>query len=191
MKKVFMVHGFMGEPNGGWRPWLMGELYKDSIYACALSMPSPNNPIKNEWVKTIQDVVDLENDEVFLVGHSLGTPAILRYLESVPEGHSIAGAVLVSGATSKLEVDNPESKIRRIDNFFETPFDFDHIKKVCKKFAVIHGDNDEKVPFSHAEKLSNALDCELISVKNGGHLNSQAGWDKLPQVLEVLQKMIK
>ena len=46
MKKVFIVHGFEGEPNGGWRPWLMGELAKKDIYACALPMPIPSSPNK-------------------------------------------------------------------------------------------------------------------------------------------------
>ena len=49
MKKVFMIHGYEGKPNGGWQPWLMGELAKENIWACALSMPSPNKPEKNEY----------------------------------------------------------------------------------------------------------------------------------------------
>jgi hypothetical protein len=34
MKKVFIIHGFQGKPNGGWRPWLEGELALLDIYAC-------------------------------------------------------------------------------------------------------------------------------------------------------------
>jgi len=45
MKKVFIIHGFEGSPNGGWRPWLMAELEQHDVYACALSMPNPDNPL--------------------------------------------------------------------------------------------------------------------------------------------------
>jgi len=45
MKKVFIIHGFEGEPNGGWRPWLMRELAKFDVYASALPMPTPEKPI--------------------------------------------------------------------------------------------------------------------------------------------------
>ena len=73
MKKVFIIHGFEGSPNGGWRPWLMGELEKHDIYACALSMPNPENPVCPEWIAEISRHVDQNNnDEVYLIGHSLG-----------------------------------------------------------------------------------------------------------------------
>src|SRR3989344_7039050 len=98
MKMVFIVHGFGGWPSGGWRPWLMTELDKLEIYACALSMPNSQNPVCSEWIKEIERHVEINKDqEIYLVGHSLGVTAILRYLEAKQTGHPIAGAVLVSG----------------------------------------------------------------------------------------------
>ncbi len=179
-----MVHGFMGSPNGGWRPWLMGELEKDEVYACALPMPNPNYPKKEEWVKTIADVVADPEDEIFLVGHSLGVPAILHYLQSLENDRKINGVVLVSGPVKPLKV----VKYPVIDTFLDS-FDFTHIKKVCKNFCIIHGDNDDKVPFNHAEELSKNLNCKLITIPNGGHLNGSAGWTELPEVLEALKEM--
>lgn len=180
-----MIHGFKGEPNGGWRPWLMGELAKNNIYACALPMPTPDKPIKEEWVKTIKDAVGNKTDEIFLIGHSLGVPAILRYLETLPIGSKIGGAVLVSGVIFEKERYEP------INNFLNSPFNFDHIKSVCNKFIIIHGDNDENVLFSEATDLSKFLSCDLIPIPNGKHLNGTAGCYKLPEALESLLKMMK
>jgi len=187
MEKVFIIHGFKGEPNGGWKPWLMGELDRRKIYACALPMPNPDEPEKDAWVKTITDAVGDPNEEIFLIGHSLGVPAILRYLETLSSGVKIGGAVLVSGPVFKKE--NGGNKY--ISVFLEELFNFEHIKKVCKNFAVIHGDNDEAVPFSDAEYLSKNLSCNLIAIPNGGHLGGHEGFHKLPQVLESLEKMMK
>jgi len=189
MKKVFIIHGFYGSPNGGWRPWLMSELAKKDIYACALPMPDPDKPKKEEWVKTIAGAVGVPNEEIFLVGHSLGVPAILRYLETLDKNQKIGGAVLVSGPVSILNGENKESKLRKVDNFLDTPFNFDYIKQKSKSFVVIHGDNDEKVPFEHALIISKNLSGILISVPNGGHLNGSVGWHELPQLLESLEKM--
>lgn len=184
MKKVFIIHGFEGSPNGGWRPWLMGELEKQEIYACALSMPTPENPICTEWVDEISRHIERNTgDEIYLVGHSLGTPAILRYLEST-QVKQISGAVLVSGPSEK-------NNNRKIDSFLDKNFDFGKIKSNCKKFAIIHGDNDPNVPLDNAKFLSQELNGELVIVENGGHLNGSAGWVKLPQCLEVLNKMMK
>lgn len=184
MKKVFIIHGFQGSPNGGWRPWLMSELEKQDVYACALSMPKPNEPVCSEWVEEISRHVEInKNDDIYLVGHSLGVPAILRYLEK-SEIFSIKGVVLVSGPLEK-------NNNRKIDTFLETSFDFETIKSKCESFAIIHGDNDPNVPLNNAETLSKGLNGELIIVKNGGHLNGSAGWIMLPQCLEELNKMIK
>ena len=180
-----MIHGFQEKPNGGWRPWLMGELAKSDIYACAIPMPSPDMPVKTDWVTAIKEAVKNPTEEVFLVGHSLGVPAILRYLESLDTDYKIGGVVLVSGPLLKIEKEGYE----QVDTFLDTTFDFDHIKNVCKYFIIIHGDNDPNVPFSDAEELSKKLGGFLISIPNGGHLNGSASCFVLPSALESLLKM--
>lgn len=184
MKKVFIVHGFEGSPNGGWGPWLMGELEKKDIYACALSMPSPEAPIPTEWVGEVaRHVEGNKNDEIYLVGHSLGVPTILLYIQSHPEASNIKGAVLVSGPIEP----NDNAKLT---HFFDEEFDFEVIKTKVQKFAVIHGDDDKDVPLSNAEDLSRALGAKLIVIPNGGHLNGSSGWTVLPQCLEELLGML-
>ncbi len=183
MKKVFIIHGLEGSPNGGWRPWLMGELDKEDIYACALSMPTPESPVCAEWVEEIARHVERnKNDEIYLVGHSLGVPAILRYLESGEAGPNVNGAVLVSGPCEK-------NGNQKIENFFCKPFDYLAVKSRVRRFLVIHGDNDTHVPLSNAETLSKELNGELIVISNGGHLNGSSGWNTLPQSLAALNKM--
>lgn len=182
-----MIHGFRGEPNGSWRPWLMGELAKHDIYACALPMPTPENPVKSEWIQTITEAVVSPSEEIFLVGHSLGVPAILRYLESLDNDSKIGGVLLISGPLFEIKKDGYE----QVNSFINTTFDFSHIKNVCNNFIVIHGDNDKNVPFSDAEQLVKELSCNLISILNGGHLRGGEGWYQLPQALESLLRMMK
>ncbi len=161
-----------------------GELEKQEIYACALSMPAPENPICTEWVGEISRHIEQNvGDDVYLVGHSLGAPAILRYLESV-QAKQIFGAILVSGPSEK-------NNNRKIDSFLDKKFDFAKIKSNCKKFVIIQGDNDPNVPLDNAKFLSQELSGQLVIVENGGHLNGSARWFKLPQCLEVLNKMMK
>jgi len=183
MKKVFIVHGFNGSPNGGWRPWLMAELQKKDVYACALSMPNPDNPVLAEWVEEISRHIESnKRDQVYLVGHSLGVPAILRYLES-ERGLHVKGIVLVSGPIFKT------SK-KKVANFIKDPFDFKAIRSKVKNIAVIHGDNDKIVLVDQGVKVVKELKAELIIIKNGGHLNGSSGWNTLPQCMEVLGKWI-
>ncbi|HAE36690.1 TPA: hypothetical protein DCX66_00165 [Candidatus Nomurabacteria bacterium] len=185
MKKVYLIHGFEGSPNGGWRPYLMGELEKQDIYSFALSMPTPDKPIVSEWLSEIKHYVDRDiNDDVYLVGHSLGGTAILRYLEQF-NSHNIKGVIIVSAPCMRTEVN------KKIWSFLETNFDWSVIKKSIQNVIVIHGDNDPLVPISDAEKISNELNGELIIIPNGKHLNGSAGYTQLPEALLAVLKIIK
>lgn len=183
MKKVFIIHGYRGTPDGGWRPWLVKELEKQNVHSEALAMPSKDNPICDEWTAEISNRVKInKGDDIYLVGHSLGATAILRYLEE-EKAENIHGVVLVSGPSEN----NGNTKL---SSFLDKGFNFEKIKTKCKNFVVIHGDNDPVVSFSNAETLSRELGGELITIKNGGHLNGSAGWLELPQCLEVLNRMM-
>lgn len=185
--KVFLIHGFEGSPNGGWRSSLMAKLALEDIYACSLPMPDPYTPTRDGWIEEIKHVVPTPNENIYLVGHSLGVPAILQYLKTLPEGAKIGGAVLVSGPYYNAD-DGYKEKLK---SFFEPDYDFAHYKKTCKNFVVIHGDNDGVVPFSDAEEFSKALSCELVSIPNGGHLNGSSGWRELPAAFDALMRFIK
>lgn len=183
MKKVFLIHGFQGEPNGGWRPWLMAELSQKGIYACALPMPTPNNPLPKEWVNEIKRSVEASpRDQIYLVGHSLGSPAILRFLETT-KVKNIKGIVLVSSPVYKTQK-------KKVAEFLKKPFDFKLIKSKVKSILVIHGDNDPAVSFEQGKYLAEQLKGELITIEKGGHLNGSSGWYKLPQAFDGLMKMI-
>lgn len=185
MKKVFIVHGLEGSPNGGWRPWLMGELQKLGIYACALSMPKHDTPILSEWLEEINRHVERnQKDEIYLVGHSLGVPTILKYLESMKEDTHVKGAVLVSGPAEKTTNE-------KVAHFLNTPIDFEKVTSKVSHFAVIHGDDDPVVPISNAGYLSEKLHCDLVVIHNGKHLNGSAGFLQLPECLRELERMME
>lgn len=184
MKKVFMVHGFEGSPNGGWRPWLLGELDKKDIYACSIAMPRPEVPVCSEWVAEIKHNVERNStDEIYLVGHSLGVPAILRYIEKTSV-KNIKGIVLASGPANKTDNE-------KINSFFETPFDFPLIRSKIQHSTVIQGDNDPLVPMSDAEILAKELNGKLFIVHNGGHLGGWHGIYTLQDALYALLEMME
>jgi predicted alpha/beta hydrolase family esterase len=183
MKKVFIIHGLEGTPNGGWRPWLMGELQKLGVYACALSMPHQNNPKCNEWVEEIaRHVEGNKEDELYLVGHSLGVPTILHYIEQAPPEIKIRGLVLVSGPSEKIT----NSKA---DGFLQNPIDFEKVLQKISHAVIIHGDDDPVVPFREGGFLAEKLHCDLVVIHEGKHLNGSAGFTVLPECLTELQKM--
>ena len=194
MKKVFIVHGFGGIPNGGWISWLMAKLAKNKIYACSLPMPEAKTPVVSKWIEEIAHTVNNSpNDEIFLVGHSLGATAVIKYLESKNENNKIAGAIFVSGFSTPLDLENINSKYRTFDSFFIPEINFENVKNKAGKFVVIHSTNDPAVPFINAEKISSALNCELVKLNKGGHffILSEPVCYELPELLNIILKETK
>lgn len=193
MKKVFIIHGFTGIPNGGWLPWLMHQFGKDLTFACSLPMPNPSEPVVSLWVDAMKSYIGEPNEEIYLVGHSLGVPAIYHYLKSLPGDTRIGGAVLVSGLIKPIHEDDPNSAFRKIDSFVTPELDFKEVKNKSNKFVVIHGKQDDVVPFSHGEKISADLECEFIVVPLGDHFTQvkEPRTYELPQVYDALKSMLK
>ncbi len=193
MKKVFIVHGFGGIPNGGWFPWLMKELALIDIPATSILMPDSHNPDVNKWSETINKYVGDDTENTILVGHSLGAPALLRYLERCLDDKKLGGLVLVAGVIEPLETDNPNSDFRKIDQFLIPEIDFEKIKNIPHAKVVIHGAKDPIVPFAHAEKISKGMNSELIAVPEGDHFSQKMEpiCYELPVVLEALKKILK
>jgi uncharacterized protein len=183
-KKVYVIHGWEGSPEGNWFPWLKKELEIIGVVAECLAMPDSYHPVMSAWVKNIASVIGESDEDAYLVGHSLGGIALLRYLESLPENRKIGGAVLVAGF--------PESiGIKELDTFFEVPLDYEKVRGSARAFVAIHSSNDPYVPMKNGELLRDKLGAELVVVENAGHLNAGDGYTELPIVLEKLNEMMK
>ncbi|MFA6074191.1 MAG: alpha/beta hydrolase [Candidatus Woesearchaeota archaeon] len=194
MKKIFIIQGFGGIPNGGWISWVMQQFSKEKIYVCALPMPNPKTPVLSQWLEEISRAVNnsQDDDEIYIVGHSLGATAVLRYLESNPENKKIAGVVLVSGVISSLDIDNKESIFRKIDSFLIPEIDFSKVKNNVEKITVIHSKDDPIVPFVQGEELSKALDCEFVITEKGGHfyILAEPVMYEFPELLKIIKEML-
>lgn len=181
-QKVLLIHGYKTTPNGAWFPWLMAELKKLAVFATALDMPTPATPKQDEWVAEIARAVNRHaaGSEIYLVGHSLGVPAILDYLQS-PLAKSVKGVVLVSG------------RIKPSDNLktagFYQNFEYAKIKSMSSGFVVIHAVDDDKVTYGEGEELAQELGVELVTLQTGMHLTGSQGVFTLPEALDALQKL--
>ena len=97
MKRAFLIHGWEGNPGNNWFPWLKKSLEENGFQVVAPEMPGTDTPVKAIWLKTLQDLISNPDKDTYLIGHSMGCQAIQRYLETLPDGAVVGGAVLVAG----------------------------------------------------------------------------------------------
>lgn len=183
-KRIIIIHGFDGSPEKNWFPWLKGELEKLGHEVMVPRMPNKEYPVLAEWVARLQMVIGKPDENMYLVGHSLGVITILRFLESLPEGVRVGGVILVAGF--------PEQVVKGfLNSFFEKPLEYERVKKAGKHFIAVHSDDDPYVPIVNGEILHDRLGAELIVMKKAGHLTDEDGFYWLPVVLEKINHLMR
>lgn len=181
-KRLYIVHGWGGQPNSNWFPWLKKQAETIGFTAEIPEMPDSSNPNMGSWLLRLYDIAKNPDEDTFFVGHSLGAMAILRYLEAIPEKNRAGGAILVAGCCEPINV--PEIK-----SFFTTPLDYQKIKSTANKFVAINSDNDPWIPLHFGENLKDKFDAELIILPKAGHINDTFGFNELPIAYEKLKEL--
>ncbi len=177
-KRAFIIHGFGGNPYCNWFPWLKAELTKRGYEVLVPAMPNPSKPKATEWVNCISKTVGAPTASDYLIGHSLGVIAILRYLQQLGQGQEVGGAVLVAGFSYDLG-------INELYNFVDSPVDWASIKKHCSKFVALHSDNDPYITLASGDIFKEKLGAKLVVKHNVGHfLDAQ-----LPEVLNAVLEL--
>jgi len=182
MKKCNIVHGWEGKPDSNWFPWLSQKLEAENFEVNVPVMPNAAHPKRDEWLKTIKEAVGQPDENTYMVGHSLGVVSVLKYIEHLPEGQKIGGAVLAAGFIQSIDEDE-------IADFLNPEVNCDVVKQKAGKIVLIHSDNDPYVPLEQGEYLKRKLDAELIVLPGKGHLNEQDGVVELPEALNALIQM--
>ena len=182
MKCAFLIHGWEGYPEEGWRPWLKKELEQRDFEVFVPAMPDTVNPKMEAWVNHLIKIVEAPDSDCYFVGNSLGCITILRYLETLKENQKISGVVLVAGFSDDLGYSELKS-------FFQTPINWEKIKAGCSKFVVIHSNDDHVVPVRYANILKEKLNAEVILEQNKKHFSGDDGIMELPSALAAVIKL--
>ena len=192
MKKLILVHGWGGSGSGGWFDWLKQELENsndsDEWMIKSPDMPETENPKIDAWVNKLEEVAEElgADEELFLIGHSIGCQTIIRYLEKLPENTKIGGAIFVAGWFNLKETAYEAEEEKNIAKpWIEEPIDIKKVRARCDKFVAIFSDDDFCVPLSDKEIFEKNLGAETIVLRGKGH------FDEVFEFPELLEEVLK
>lgn len=189
MKRVFIIHGWDGRPYHGSFPWLKTALEKEEFVVCAPAMPDPLYPEIGTWVSFLAEQVGIPDEHTFFFGHSIGCQTILRFLETLPDGAPVGGAVLLAPwvhLTNEAYEDEEDVVIAR--PWIETELIWDKIKSHSKKFTAIFSDNDPLVPLTDSKIFEEKLGAQIILEHNENHFSDTK---ELPSALKAVLELEK
>jgi len=188
-KRVFIVHGWDGNPNEAWLSWLRRELEKRNIKVVVPQIPNTEEPKISEWVSYLTELVGVPDEETYFVGHSIGCQTILRYLETISP-KKVGGVICVAGWFRLENLEGPaEEAIAK--PWIETTINFKKVKNATSNIIAIFSENDPFVPLSDKDIFKKELGAEIIVEKNKGHFTEDDDAMELPTVFNKLWEIMK
>ena len=70
--KVLIIHGFGANKLSDWFPWLKRKLKKLNYDVLVPNMPHTMKPVFEEWLKSLENLIQDFTEEDIIIGHSLG-----------------------------------------------------------------------------------------------------------------------
>lgn len=189
MKRIFIIHGWGGNPDEKLLVWLDQEFRKLGHEVIRPAMPDPENPKIEVWIPELARLVGRVDENTFFIGHSIGCQTIMRYLETLLEDERIGGSVFIAGwfNLAHLKEYDGEDAEEIGKPWIENPINFERIKKVCPKTTVFISTNE---PYEYVEEnkktFEEKLDAKVILMENMGHFTEEDGVIELPKVIEII-----
>jgi len=136
-------------------------------------MPSKRNAKYNEWVIWFEKLFPYLNDEVILVGHSLGAVFLTKYLSenvlsaSIKQLHLVAGAICIKGGFG----------------FGES---LEKIEEQCKNIFIYHSTDDIVVDFEEGLEYKKMLpSATFVQFEDRNHFLQE----EFPEIVENIKKI--
>lgn len=146
-----------------WKRWLRDELVGD--YEVILPvMPNKTNARYEEWKLWMDKIVPLLNDEIILIGHSMGGSFVVKYLSENKFPKKIMAVFLVS---AMFDYDDDGNSLHS----FSLP---ENLDLQTDKVYLYHSKDDRVVPFRSLDKFKNKFPNAIARVfEDRGHINQE------------------
>jgi hypothetical protein len=183
--KVIFIHGYTASSKSDWYPNISPELKKLDIDYVIPDLPGGEFPHAIEWLNTIHQEVLKTNKPLVFVGHSLGSRAVLLYLDKYRV--KVKSVILIAAFANRIE-NAKRNEGKAYPDFFSYKIDIDKIKAFADKFFVMHSKDDDSIPYEQGVEIANDLGAKLITYENRGHFYEP---ENAPFVFDILKKELR
>src|SRR3989344_7034257 len=180
--KIVFVHGYTASHLVNWYPKISQELNKLSWDYAIPDLPGGKRPHAKKWLKVLHQTIAASDKPLVLVGQSLGTRAVLLYLEKYRP--KVEQVFLIAALANRLE-----NAQRRgggaYPDFFDHQININNIRPLVKQFFVLHSRDDSSIPYEQGVEIAKDLNAKLLTYENRDHLFEP---ENAAIILEVLKR---
>jgi len=162
----------------GWKDSLRKEL-GNRFDVLSPKMPNAMNSNYSEWEILFKKIARLLNNNVILIGHSLGGVFLAKYLSENKFPKKILASILVSPPYDEKDVEEPLCDFVISNNL-------NKFKKQGGKIIIYQSEDDPIVPYVDLEKYQKDLPDAVIRIfKDRGHFNQP----EFPELISEIKKL--
>lgn len=181
MIRAILIHGNGGgKPTDNWFPYLKKELKKIGIKTDASQFPDADLARASYWIPFLKDTLKAD-DNTIIIGHSSGAIAAMKFAER----NQILGSVLVGAYHSDLGIEK-----EKLSGYFNTPWDWNAIKKNQKWIIQFAGTNDPWIPIEEARFVHEKLNTDYYESTDQGHFGGDFYKENFPEALAAIKAKI-
>ncbi len=142
-------------------------------------MPNSNNAKFNEWKIWFERLIPFMQNNVVLVGHSLGGIFLAKYLSTNKIPKSIKAIFLLAAPYDETGLDE-------ILGSFQLPKSLNKLNNSTKSIFLLQSIDDPIVPKANAYKYHKELsNAKVIMFKDKGHFNQ----NQFPELERLIRKL--
>jgi predicted alpha/beta hydrolase family esterase len=188
MKKALILHGWEGNSENHWFPWLWKKLEEKWFEVHTPDLSHSEYPVIEEQLADLGSI-NLQSGDV-IVWHSLWCQLALKLVEE--KKLEWITLIFVAPSYNNLADELGEKALwdafYKLASYYNTFNDFRNINKLGNTFTIFLSDDDPYIDqFSAKEYYREWENVEFISCTGKGHFNSDAWVMELPEVLEHIE----
>lgn len=161
-----------------WKSTLQEEL-GENFEVLSPQMPNKTNAHYKEWKIWFERIIPFLNENVILIGQSLGGIFLAKYLSENTFPQKIKITILVAAP-----FDDKNTKGSLAD--FKLPSSLEKLNRQGGEIYLIQSKDDSVVPFEQVERYKKALSLsETIVFEGRGHFSQES----FPEIIELIKKL--
>jgi len=178
--KLLFVHGYTASSKADWYPRLTKMLDELGVEYAVPDLPGGKQPHSREWLEIIDREVKASDKPVVLIGHSLGSRAVLLYLDQYKK--PVRAVLLIAAFANRVENATRRGG-KAYPDFFEHFLGIDAIKRLSESFTVLHSLDDDSIDYEQGKTIAEDLGAKLVAVEGRGHLYKPTNAELVLQTL--------
>ena len=163
------------------------EKQRNNIFtAITLFIKDKKLEVHEGYFDVFDKVRNYFNEDLIVVAHSIGNPMFIKYISK--NELKIGKYISLAGFSKDFFNEGKDVLNEKVKLTILTEKELNDAKVLINEKYSIYSDSDHLVPLELLEQYCSDIKSVAIPMKDIGHMGKKSGLEKLPKVIELIEK---